>query len=298
MSSLAASRADNFYFPPEWRPEMGSISKFQGSKGANQYEQYGIIRFELPFDCWCLGCNRHMCKGLRFNAKKDRAGKYFTTTIWSFNMKCHSCEQRFTIKTDPKNSTYEFVEGIRKMEQDFVPDADDSLIESTSEEKRALLQQDPIFKLQHEKEDKDKADLSKLQIVSLSILNDRNRSDYDMNSLLRKKNRDNRKRDRHLLAEGEKLGIPVPLVPESEEDASLTKKMTFRTKNNNRNSRKKLAEKYIKIQAESIFKQSQNKVITPKIPSAEFAKEEKRQNAVRLLMSHEIQLKRIKRSTE
>ena len=202
MSSLAASRADNFYFPPEWRPEMGSISKFQGSKGANQYEQYGIIRFELPFDCWCLGCNRHMCKGLRFNAKKDRAGKYFTTTIWSFNMKCHSCEQRFTIKTDPKNSTYEFVEGIRKMEQDFVPDADDSLIESTSEEKRALLQQDPIFKLQHEKEDKDKADLSKLQIVSLSILNDRNRSDYDMNSLLRKKNRDNRKRDRHLLAEG------------------------------------------------------------------------------------------------
>jgi len=116
--------------------------------------------------------------------------------------------------------------------------------------------------------------------------------------LLRKKNRDNRKRDRHLLAEGEKLGIPVPLVPESEEDASLTKKMTFRTKNNNRNSRKKLAEKYIKIQAESIFKQSQNKVITPKIPSAEFAKEEKRQNAVRLLMSHEIQLKRIKRSTE
>lgn len=52
MSSLAASRADNFYFPPEWRPEMGGISKFQGSKGANQWQKYGVIRFELPFDGW------------------------------------------------------------------------------------------------------------------------------------------------------------------------------------------------------------------------------------------------------
>ena len=87
MSSLAAARADNFYFPPEWTPQMGGISKFQGSKGANQYEQKGIIRFELPFDGWCLGCGVHMTKGLRFNAKKEKEGKYFTTQIWSFHMK-------------------------------------------------------------------------------------------------------------------------------------------------------------------------------------------------------------------
>ena len=30
MSSLAASRADGFYFPPDWRPEFGGLSKFQG----------------------------------------------------------------------------------------------------------------------------------------------------------------------------------------------------------------------------------------------------------------------------
>ena len=47
MSSLAASRADNFYFPPDWRPEYGGISKFQGSKGANQYQQYGILPINL-----------------------------------------------------------------------------------------------------------------------------------------------------------------------------------------------------------------------------------------------------------
>jgi hypothetical protein len=111
MSSLAASRADNFYFPPEWRPEYGGISKFQGSKGANQYQKYGIIRFELPFDAWCLKCERHMSKGLRFNAKKDKDGKYFSTTIYRFTMKCYSCDQEFVIKTDPANDTYAFVDG-------------------------------------------------------------------------------------------------------------------------------------------------------------------------------------------
>lgn len=30
MSSLAAARADNFYFPPKWTPEAGSLNKFHG----------------------------------------------------------------------------------------------------------------------------------------------------------------------------------------------------------------------------------------------------------------------------
>ncbi|PKI55951.1 hypothetical protein CRG98_023683, partial [Punica granatum] len=29
-SSLAAARADNFYYPPEWTPEQGSLNKFHG----------------------------------------------------------------------------------------------------------------------------------------------------------------------------------------------------------------------------------------------------------------------------
>lgn len=71
MSTLAAARADNMYYPPEWRPEMGGISKFQGSKGANQYEQYGKIRFELPVHGWCLGCGRHIGR------VSFRDGQYF-----------------------------------------------------------------------------------------------------------------------------------------------------------------------------------------------------------------------------
>eukprot|EP01036_Dinobryon_divergens_P042911 gene42911-57060_t len=186
MSSLAAARADNFYYPPEWRPEMGGISKFQGSKGANQYQQFGIIRFELPFDSWCLGCKRHMCKGLRFNAKKDKDGNYFSTTIWSFKMKCPSCDQQFVIKTDPKNSTYDMFDGIRKMEQDFIPESGDSLIQATSDEVKEQLTLDPIFRLQHEKEDKAVADIAKTQLSSLIDLRDSiARNDYEMNSALR-----------------------------------------------------------------------------------------------------------------
>lgn len=60
MSTLKAARADNMYYPPEWRPEYGGISKFQGSNGHNQYEKYGKIRFELPVHGWCLGCGRHI----------------------------------------------------------------------------------------------------------------------------------------------------------------------------------------------------------------------------------------------
>lgn len=28
MSSLAAARADNFYYPPEWTPKQGGLNKY------------------------------------------------------------------------------------------------------------------------------------------------------------------------------------------------------------------------------------------------------------------------------
>ena len=115
MSSLAASRADGYYFPPNYdgRGKIllilsshliltahsllvhGGISKFNNPNynGSNQWEKSGVVRFELPFDGWCLGCKRHISKGSRFNAKKDNAGKYFSTTIFSFSMKCATCPQ-------------------------------------------------------------------------------------------------------------------------------------------------------------------------------------------------------------
>jgi hypothetical protein len=117
MSSLAAVQADGYYYPPGWEPSQGSVSKAAGSKGANQYEQNGVIRFELPYNCWCEGCGRPLGKGTRFNARKEKAGKYHTTTIWAFAMRCPSCSTDMVIETDPANTDYKFCTGIRRREQ-------------------------------------------------------------------------------------------------------------------------------------------------------------------------------------
>ena len=259
MSSLAAARADNFYIHPEWRPEYGGISKFAGSTGANQYQKYGIIRFELPFDGWCTKCERHISKGTRFNAKKDKDGKYFTTQIWSFTMKCASCDNQMIIKTDPQNNTYDYAEGIRKMEQDYEIEEGDSLIAPVSDETRTLLANDPIYRLQHEKEDLEKARSGKEQILNLLDHYERTKkNDYDVNAKLRQANRHHRKRARELTAEGEKRGLVVPLVEPNETDVkeakeamrrSHLKKLRKRTTDFDIKERKKMTS----IQTSSIF---------------------------------------------
>jgi coiled-coil domain-containing protein 130 len=237
MSSLAATQADGFYFPPEWTPAMGGLSKYQGSKGANQYQQSGIVRFELPFDGWCLKCERHICKGHRFNAKKDKIGKYFSTTLFSFSTKCpeSSCDQAFLIKTDPKNRTYDFAEGIRAMVQDFEPGANDSIIETTKEETKILLENDPMYRLQHDKVGKMKADAAKTAIERLIDLQDEQfLNDFDSNSLLRKRHRDVKHRNKELLKEGNSIGLAMALVEPSEEDSRRARNATFRPQGPNK----------------------------------------------------------------
>lgn len=255
MSSLAATQADSFYRPPEWRPEYGGLSAFQGSKGSNQYETHGIIRFELPFDAWCLKCNRHMSKGLRFNAKKEKANeKYFSTQIWSFSMKCPEigCDQHFIIKTDPQNDTYNMAEGLRKMEQEFTPEYNDSIITATTDEQRNLLLSDPIYRLQHAKEDRLKSLSAKEHLESLIELQSiQKEKDYDMNSLLRNGNREKRKRAIFLLEEGNKRGLPLPLVEESADDYNTAKSIKFASRNKNYAISER--NKIMSLQNQSIF---------------------------------------------
>jgi len=53
-------------------------------------------------------------------------GSYFTTKIWEFQMKCPSCSNQFIIRTDPKNSEYDYVEGIKKKEMEYDPTVSES----------------------------------------------------------------------------------------------------------------------------------------------------------------------------
>lgn len=262
MSSLAASRADNFYYPPEWTPDKGSISKFQGSKGKNQYEQLGIIRFELPFDAWCLKCERHMSKGLRFNAKKDKAGKYFSTTIWAFSMKCYSCEQHFLIKTDPQNNTYEFAEGLRKHEQEYEIGREESVVEFLSEEQKVQLEKDPMYKLQHVQEDKIRSKAEREHLFELQELQEvTTKSDYDMNSLLRRKNRDLKKQEVRRISDGKALGLGIPLLDSTEADKALAEQAHYRLKRKDRFQEAEV-QKRLQVQTQSIFADKHGKKTT------------------------------------
>ena len=234
MSSLAATQSDGFYFPPNYDGRRdGGLSKFNTNgqyKGSNQYQQSGIIRFELPFDAWCLQCESHLSKGLRFNAKKDKAGKYFSTTIWSFAMKCPKCAHSFLIKTDPANDTYDYAEGLRVHEQDFEPEFDDGIVRATTDEERSMLLSNPMYRLQHDKEDKTRAATVKEHLESLIDLRDvQGSQDYDMNALLRRGNRDKKKHAAFLLKEGEARGLSIPLVDEDETDRKRAKLATFRS---------------------------------------------------------------------
>ncbi|CAM9391943.1 unnamed protein product [Choristocarpus tenellus] len=262
MSSLAAARADNMYYPPEWTPEMGSVSKFQGSKGSNQYEQNGVIRFELPVHGWCLGCQRHLGRGTRFNAKKDLAGKYFTTKIWQFSMKCPSCSNVMVIRTDPKNTDYEYVEGIRKKETAF--DAEEVQTERVQDDDvSAKLAVDPLFRLEHEQEDKRRAATRKTALTRLTELSEAQwGDDYSANANLRRTMRSRRKteKEREREAKASHLalakGLGIHLASPSPTDDISAGKIRYRSKYTG--FRRSEREKMASISGESIFgKESQ-----------------------------------------
>ena len=115
MSSLAAAGgAGGYYIPNDATDKLPSKP--------NQYLKSGVIRFELPMDGFCTNdkCNRHMGRGLRFNAKKEHVDNYFTTKIWAFHITCKDCKSQMTITTDPQNRTYKYGPGIKKRAGDNI----------------------------------------------------------------------------------------------------------------------------------------------------------------------------------
>ena len=72
------------------------------------------VRIELPFPIWCLGCNNKFSMGVRYTAEKFMVGKYLSTPIYKFKMKCHTCPQMLEMRTDPQNFQYVCVSGCRR----------------------------------------------------------------------------------------------------------------------------------------------------------------------------------------
>ncbi|KAJ7943217.1 Coiled-coil domain-containing protein [Quillaja saponaria] len=252
MSSLAAARADNFYYPPEWTPNQGSLNKFHGQHAlrerARKIDQgILIIRFEMPFNIWCGGCNSMIAKGVRFNAEKKQVGNYYSTKIWSFTMKSACCKHEIVIQTDPKNCEYVIISGAQKKTEDFdVEDAE--TFELPAYEERGKLA-DPFYRLEHQEVDLQKKKEAEPVLVRLQRLSDtRHSDDYACNKALRAQLRSQKKRVAEEEAAARMRGLHIRLLPSTEQDASGAANVKFSSK-----FEKNSEDKRALISAASIF---------------------------------------------
>jgi len=117
MSSLAAAKADNFYFPEDFDPSTHrTLNRYHGQHALRERalpDGALVVRFEVPFSLACGRCGEAIAKGVRFNAAKRRAGNYHSTAIWSFTMS-HHCGSVIVVQTDPARADYAVVSGARR----------------------------------------------------------------------------------------------------------------------------------------------------------------------------------------
>lgn len=220
MSSLAACQADGYYHPP--------------SEEKNKKKRKNIgpptIRFEMPLDGVCLGCSKRVARGTRFNALKKNVGMYLSTPIYEFSMQ-HAgvCNQQFRIQTDPKNSTYVFVDGIRLQVHDYEPDPSEYFLVLQTKNKSADIH-DPMAALEREVVVTSKVTEQRRQIAALIELQERNANDYDANARLRHLHRAKKQKTRDQWAEGAARNLSIPLLPSTSEDIALAKRVFSSTR--------------------------------------------------------------------
>lgn len=107
MSTLAAARADNFYYSKNYNPdkvppkksELAEDKPFKVVQG--QRVGGSKVRYETPFHVRCESCGNMVAKGVRFNSIKTWVDNFHSTKIYEFRMKCPHCPQRFVCRTDP-----------------------------------------------------------------------------------------------------------------------------------------------------------------------------------------------------
>ncbi|KAJ6350876.1 hypothetical protein OIU78_006908 [Salix suchowensis] len=252
MSSLAAARADNFYYPPEWSPKKGGLNKFHGQHAlrerARKLDQgILIIRFEMPFNIWCGGCNSMIAKGVRFNAEKKQVGNYYSTKIWSFTMKSACCKHEIVIQTDPKNCEYVIISGAQRKNEEFDTEDAETFALPADEERGKLA--DPFYRLEHQEEDLQKKKEAEPVLVRLQRVSDaRHLDDYALNKALRARMRSHKKRVVEEESTSRKMGLGIRLLPATEEDAVSAAHVKFSSKfDKNRKDKRAL------ISAASIF---------------------------------------------
>ncbi|KAG6453905.1 coiled-coil domain-containing protein 130 homolog [Manduca sexta] len=234
---MGERKGQNLYYPPDYDPKVGGLNKFLGTHALRERARklhmgILIIRFEMPYNIWCDGCNNHIGMGVRYNAEKKKVGMYYSTPVYQFRMKCHLCDNHFEIKTDPGNLDYVIVSGARRQENRWDPTENGQIVPETKETQMRLFD-DAMFKLEHKKGDEDGAKLDKPRLGRLVGRNETVwKDDYEANCSLRRNFRKRRKEleeaavsDGLLLA---KSSLDINLLPETEEDRNMATLLSLR----------------------------------------------------------------------
>merc|ERR1719195_1485265 len=169
----------------------------------------------MPYNIWCLSCNKHIGMGVRYNAEKTKIGMYYTTPVYQFRMNCHLCSAKISIKTDPGNMDYVIVEGARRVEQRWDPTQNGQIVPDDKSVGRKLADSAP-------------------RLGQLSQLQDRVKDDWLANRMLRDQFRA-RKKERKAQLEKDKLitgkcGLELELVAEEEEDVRMARLLNVQAK--------------------------------------------------------------------
>ncbi|ORZ20292.1 CWC16 protein [Absidia repens] len=227
----------NKYYPPEWTPDKGTANKFVGKhplgdRARKLDKGILIVRFELPFNIWCTGCDNHIGQGVRYNAEKKQIGKYYSTPILQFRMKCHLCSHWIEIHTDPKNTAYVVVSGARQKVETWTPDKDDHIMELSDPAIKEKLAEDPIYRLEHGLHDKAVSLSNEHVLTRLEKLNSNQWKDpYTQSQHLRHKFREEKKKNRQILEQTnqlkDKYSLHIDLLAESDKDLREAKLVDF-----------------------------------------------------------------------
>lgn len=228
----------NKYYPPDFDPEKhGSLNRYRNShplrERARKLSQgILIIRFEMPYNIWCDGCKNHIGMGVRYNAEKKKVGNYYTTPIYRFRMKCHLCDNYIEMQTDPANCDYVIVSGARRKEERWDMQENEQVMTTDHEEKKKL-ETDAMYRLEHGTDDQQKLQKIIPTLVNIQEMQSIWKDDFELNSMLRKKFREEKKilkeEEEHDAALLSKASLSIPLIPESEEDKRLASLLKYRS---------------------------------------------------------------------
>ncbi|XP_063688256.1 coiled-coil domain-containing protein 130 homolog [Bolinopsis microptera] len=262
---MGERKAVNKYYPPDWDPSMGGLDKYHGvhplRERANKLHLgIMVIRFEMPFNIWCGGCENHIGMGVRYNAEKKKIGMYYTTPIWQFRMKCHLCDNYIEMHTDPQVTATKFrlhsiASGGRRKEERY--DQNDAECAAAHEpEERKRLGTDPMFKLQYQGKDEAVVEEAEPMMDKLQAKQDVWKDDYLLNRSLRKRHRDDRKSDKAADKFLKKeMGLDVKMLPTTKNDKITSSLVRFTTNKDGLKLNKKSA-------ISSIFTDKRTKLLT------------------------------------